>query len=74
MTLSQNLKTGSASFEGKTIESITSHFELYQLINEPTHLLENFSSGIDLIFTSQPNLEVELGVHPHLFIITATIK
>ena len=39
------------SFEGKTIESITSQFWLYQLINEPTHLLENSSSCIDLIFT-----------------------
>ena len=26
------------SFEGKTIESVTLQFELYQLINEPTHL------------------------------------
>ena len=50
------------SFEGKTIESITSQFGLYQLINEPTHLLENSSSCIDLIFTSQPNLVVESGV------------
>ena len=54
------------SFEGKTIESITSQFGLYQLINEPTHLLENSSSCIDLIFTSQPNLLVESGVHPSL--------
>ena len=54
------------SFEGKTIESITSQFGLYQLINEPTHLLENSSSCIDLIFTSQPNLVVESGVHPSL--------
>ena len=30
------------NFEGKTTESITSQFGLYQLINEPTHLLENF--------------------------------
>ena len=51
------------SFEGKTIESITSQFGLYQLINEPTHLLENSSSCIDLIFTSQPNLVVVSGVH-----------
>ena len=36
------------SFEGKTIESITSQFGLYQLINEPRHLLENSSSRIDL--------------------------
>ena len=54
------------SFEGKTIESKTSQFGLYLLINELTHLLENSSSCIDLIFTSQPNLVVESGVHPSL--------
>ena len=53
-----------ASFEGKTIESITSQFGLYQSINEPAHLLENSSSCIDLIFTSQTNLVVESGVDP----------
>ena len=52
------------NFEGRTIESITSQFELHQLINEPTHLLQNSSSCIDLIFTSQPNIVVESGVHP----------
>ena len=52
------------SFEGKTIESITSQFGLYQLINEPTHLLENSSSCIDLIFTSQPNLDGRIGCLP----------
>ena len=54
------------SFEGKTIEFITSQFGLYLLINEPTHLLENSSPCIDLIFKSQPNLVVESGVHPSL--------
>ena len=54
------------SFEGSTIESITSQFGLDQLINEPTHLLQNSSSFIDLIFTSQPNIGVESGVHPSL--------
>ena len=54
------------SFGGKTIESITSQFGLYQLINEPTQLLENSSLCIDLIFTSQPSCLVELGVHPSL--------
>ena len=38
----------------------------HQVINEPTHLLENFSSCIDLIITSQPNLITESGVHPSL--------
>ena len=54
------------SFEGSTIESITSQFGLHHLINEPTHLLQNCSSCIDLIFTSQPNIVVESGVHPYL--------
>ena len=54
------------SFEGSTIESITSQFGLHQLINEPKYLLENSSSCIDLIFTSQPNIVMESGVHPSL--------
>ena len=54
------------SFEGSTIEIIISQFGLHQLINEPTHLLLNSSSCIDLIFTSQPNIVVESGVHPSL--------
>ena len=55
------------SFEGNTIESITSQFGLFLLINEPpTHLLENSSSCIGLIFPLQPNLVVELGAHPSL--------
>ena len=38
-------------FEGKVNERMTSKFGLYQLINEPTDLLENSSSCKDLIFT-----------------------
>ena len=45
--------------EGTSVENITSQFELHQIINEPTHILENSSSCIDLIFTSQPTLSVE---------------
>ena len=54
------------NFEGSTIESITSQFGLHQIINEPTHLLQNSSSCIGLIFTSQPNIVVKSGVHPSL--------
>ena len=54
------------SFGGSTIESIISQFGLRQLINEATHLLQNSSSCIDLICTSQPNIVVESGVHPPL--------
>ena len=54
------------NFEGIAIEHISSQCGLYQVINEPTHILENSSSCIDLIFTSQPNLNTESGVHPSL--------
>ena len=55
-----------SSFEGNKIEHLTSQFGLSQLINEPTHILGSSSSCIDLIFTSQPNLVIESGVHPSL--------
>ena len=39
-----------------------------QLINEPTNFEPNKSpSCIDLIFSTQPDLVVESGVHPSLF-------
>ena len=37
-----------------------------QEIIEPTHILNNSSSCIDLIFNCQPNLLIESGVHPPL--------
>ena len=37
-----------------------------QLIQEPTHILNSSSSCIDLIFTSQPNLVMESGIHSSL--------
>ena len=55
-----------AIFEGMAIKNISSQYGLYQVINEPTHILENSSSCIDLIFTSQPNLITKSGVHPSL--------
>ena len=36
------------------------------LISQPTHLLPQSSSCIDLIFTDQPNLIVDSGVSPSL--------
>ena len=45
---------------------MTSQFGLSQIIKEATHILESYSSCIDLIFTTQPNLVVESGVHPSL--------
>ena len=41
-------------------------YEFHQLTSDPTHLLPNSSSCTDLIFTDQPNLAVDRGVHPAL--------
>ena len=48
------------------INTITSQFGLQQIINELTYLTSNSSSYIDLIFTSQPNLLMESGIHSFL--------
>ena len=54
------------NFEGDAIENLTSQFVLYQVIKEPAHILDTSSSCINLIFTSQPNLITESGVHSSL--------
>ena len=41
---------------------MTSAYSLYQLISDPTHVLQNSSSCIGLIFT-EPNLVAGSGVH-----------
>ena len=48
------------------LESRTSLYEIEQLIPEPTHVLENSSSCIGLIFTNQPNFIMNAGIHPSL--------
>ena len=47
----------------KKNETVTFHFELYQLITESKNTLENSPSRINLIFTSQPNLVVNSAVN-----------
>ena len=54
------------SIEGTEIEGLTSAFGFFQLISEPTHILPNSSTCIDLLFANQPNLIVNSGVHPSL--------
>ena len=54
------------SNEGTKIDALTSYHGLHQLISQPTHLLANSSSCIDLIFTDQPNLVTDCGIHPSL--------
>ena len=49
--------------QGKALENVMPQFGLHQVIKEPTHILHNSFSCIDLIFVSQPNLIIESGVH-----------
>ena len=52
--------------EGSKLYSLTSGNGFTQIINEPTHIQTNSSSCIDLIFTDQPSLSVNSGVHSSL--------
>ena len=54
--------SGKTTYEGTRIDGIASQFGLEQQIHEPTHIIGESSSCIDLIFASQPNLLVESGV------------
>ena len=53
------------TIEGSKIDSVTTSYGLQQLITQPTHLFANFFC-IDLIFTDQPSLTVDCGIHPSL--------
>ena len=55
------------TIEFKAIENISSQFGLYQVINEPKHILESSSACVDLILISPPNLITESGAHPSLY-------
>ena len=52
--------------EGFRIESLTSFYSFTQIISAPTHILPTSSSCIDLIFTDQPNIIMNSGVHSSL--------
>ena len=54
------------TIEGSHLYSLTSSNGFSQLINEPAHIQINSSSCIDLLFTNQPNLSVNSGVHSSL--------
>ena len=54
------------TYEDKILEYLTSQCGFKQVTSDPTHILESSLSCIDLIFTSQPNLEMNSGVHSSL--------
>ena len=62
----QLCKIDKTSFESSRIQLVTSNFGLSQIITETTHILENSRPCIDLLFTSQPNMVMESGVHASL--------
>jgi len=53
--------------QGREIADIAAQYGLYQLIDEPTHILPNSFSCIDLIFSSVEGLVSDSGVLPSLF-------
>ena len=54
--------------EGKILENLTSLYGMKQLISALTHILQHSSICIDLIFFNQPNLVVDSGIHPSLYL------
>jgi hypothetical protein len=64
---SSNWWAGDTSDEaGSLLVDIYDDTGLFQLVNEPTHLIGNHSSCIDLVATDQPNLINECSIHPSL--------
>ena len=59
-------KSDIISLEGSKVDTIVNSYDLNQLIQEPTYILNLSSSCIDLIFTLQPNLVMESGIHSSL--------
>lgn len=66
----QSLTTGIlvkiTTFEGPKSKAVTSQFELQEVINEPTHILEKSVSCIDFIFNSQTNFVMDQSIHSSL--------
>ena len=52
-----------ATYKSSIIDSLSATHGLHQLIFQSTHPLQTSSTFIDLIFTDQPNLVVNKGVH-----------
>ena len=55
-----------STIQGRKTDFLTSQFGLSQIIKELNYILENSSSCIDHIFTTQPNMVLESGIHHSL--------
>ena len=58
--------TGHLMTQQPMLDYLTLLYGMKQVKTERTHILENSSSCIDLIFSNQPNLITDSGVHPTL--------
>ena len=52
--------------ESTLMESVTSLYGMKQLISTSTHILQDSSNYIDLIFVNQTNLVIDSGIQPSL--------
>ena len=59
---SENITT----LHGTQIDSLTTTHGFKQIVSDPTHILPQSSSCIDLIFTDRPNYVIDCGTHPSL--------
>ena len=66
MFVRSSWKNDLTTSEGNQVDAITSSYGFSQLIGEPTHILPNWSSCIDLIFINQNNLIMDSVVHASL--------
>ena len=55
------------TYEDSKIGGVTSQSGLEQIIKEPTHIIGDSPSCIDLIFMTKSNLVTESGVHYSLY-------
>ena len=59
-------RNDAANLEGTQAEALACFYGLNQIIFSPTHILRNWFSCIELIFTNQPNFVIGTRVHPSL--------
>lgn len=59
-------RPGKATYDSIKTDVIKSQFCLEQLIHDPTHIIGDSISFVDLVFKSQSNLVMESVVHSSL--------
>ena len=63
---SKSQSKGITTSHGTQIDSLTTTHGFKEIISDPTHILPQLSSCIDLIFTDQYNYVIDCDTHPSL--------